>query len=60
SSRKSGLTSKNTSEKYYQIAILFLRHFCPVLVSIDYIIIKHEVENEQLLIGIARFLYVSG
>ncbi|MGF0142794.1 hypothetical protein ACQRD4_07345, partial [Streptococcus hyointestinalis] len=24
------------------------------------IIIKHEVENEQLLIGIARFLYVSG
>ena len=34
--RKHGLKSKNTSEKYCQIAILFLRHFCPVLVSINY------------------------
>ena len=34
--RKHGLKLKNTSEKYCQIAILFLRHFCPVLVSINY------------------------
>ncbi|MGV3355158.1 hypothetical protein ACEE91_11250, partial [Streptococcus orisratti] len=26
-----------TSEKYCQITILFLRHFCPALVSINYI-----------------------
>ena len=34
--RKHGLKLKNTSEKYCQIAILSLRHFCPVLVSINY------------------------
>ena len=27
---------KKTSEKYYQVAILFLRLFCPVPVSINY------------------------
>ncbi len=29
---------KNTSEEYCQIAILFLRHFRPALVSVDYTI----------------------
>ncbi|MGF0072267.1 hypothetical protein ACQRC9_12325, partial [Streptococcus orisratti] len=36
--RKHGLISKNTSEKYYQIATLFLRLFCPIPVSIYYTI----------------------
>ena len=34
--RKHGLISKSTSKRYYQVAILFSRLFCPVLVSIDY------------------------
>ncbi|WP_306172826.1 transposase [Streptococcus suis] len=34
--RKQGLKSKNTSEKYCQIAIVSLRHSCPTLVSVDY------------------------
>ena len=36
--RKHGLISKNTSKRYYQVAILFSKLFCLVLVSIDYII----------------------
>ena len=34
--RKHGLISKNTSEKYCQIVILFLRLFCPISISINY------------------------
>ena len=32
--RKHGLISKSTSKRYYQVAILFLRLFCLILVSI--------------------------
>ncbi len=48
--RKYGLTSKNTSEEYCQIAILFLRHFRPALVSVDYKIISSSVSFSPLFL----------
>lgn len=43
------------------ICVILFIHFHAFLVVLWLlIIIKHEMENEQLLIGIARFLYVSG
>ena len=38
--RKHGLISKSTSKRYYQVAILFSRLFCLILVSIDYSILS--------------------
>ncbi len=40
---------KNTSEKYCQIAILFLRYFCPTLVSINYKYFKFIAKKDDSL-----------
>ncbi len=40
--RKHGLISKSTSKKYCQITILFMKLFCPIPISIDYIVKREE------------------
>ena len=48
---------KNTSEKYCQIAILSLRHFCPVLVSINYINLLNSFFRMQKSYSTAFILF---
>ncbi|WP_224781571.1 tyrosine-type recombinase/integrase [Streptococcus pneumoniae] len=45
--RKHGFISKRTSKRYYQVAIPFMRLFCLVLVSIDYINCLSETTDKN-------------
>ncbi|VNB56701.1 transposase [Streptococcus pneumoniae] len=45
--RKHGLILKSTSKRYYQVAIPFMRCFCPALVSIDYINCLSETTDKN-------------
>ena len=56
--RKHGLISKSTSKRYYQVAILFTRLFCPFLVSIDYTL-KVSEADKTFMKAMAKFEGVS-
>ena len=68
--RKHGLISKSTSKRYFQVAILFLRCFCLVLVSIDYVennlkqvhpifqtVFKTFLKDKEKIINALQLLY---
>ena len=68
--RKHGLISKSTSKRYFQVTILFLRCFCLVLVSIDYVennlkqvhpifqtVFKTFLKDKEKIINALQLLY---